>query len=173
MTKRRQPLTIGHALTRIAAELPGGWDDMAEITRRRPGMVRSWADPDRREEVPLRDAQLLDRAWRAAGLPGAPLFEVYADRLDLTSPFPATQPPLLARIAAEVVRECGQAGGALCEAAQPGADPAKLADARREIEEAIAVMRRALPLLLGRDAYAEILGEVGHPGTGPPPQRAD
>lgn len=166
MTKRRQPLTLAAALTRIADIV--GWDEMAEATRRRPSMVRAWADPDRREEVPLRDAIQLDRAYQASGGAGAPLFEVYADRLDIAGTYMPAEAIALVSHAGRVVRECGEATDALITASLAKGDARARAEAQRQVEEAIEVLRRALPLLVGPAAFDPLFSADTHPSTGPP-----
>ena len=119
MTKLRAPLTIDAALTRAAGLLPGGWASLAELTGRSPSMVRAWSDPDRREQLPLRDALLIDQAVRTQ-TGEAPLLGWYAAQLDLScSPAQPVTADFVSRVA-EVVRECGEANAALVEAAQPG-----------------------------------------------------
>ena len=169
MTKLRAPLSIDAGLTHVAETLRDGWREMAEITGRKEGLVRSWGDPDRREQVPLRDAVLLDRACAAAG-GGTPLFAYYADRLDTSGSHAPADAGGLGRLAATVARECGEAEAALIEATLPGASSADLREACREIEEAIAVMRRALPMLSCRASAGDGLHAVAdtHPATGPP-----
>ncbi len=153
MTKPRSPRSIDAALTRIAGTLPGGWTDMAEATDRRESLVRAWGDPARREQIPVRDAIILDRAFREAGGLGAPIFEYYAARLDLNGAFVDCEQIALARHAASVVRECGEASAAIVDAALPAASPAQRARATREIEEAIETLRRTRPLLSGPGAF--------------------
>ena len=173
MTKCRAPLSIDAALTEIAAHLPGGLTEMAEITGRAPHLVRAWGDPDRREQIPLRDAILLDTAYRAAGGSAAPLFAYYTSRLDTAGALaPAGAAALLGQ-AATVIRECAEAQAALLQAAAPGAPRAASTTAGREIEEAIAALHAALPMLLGRQASDRILGKAAghhrpHDSTGPP-----
>lgn len=173
MTKQRAPLTIDAALTRIAAQLPGSWDEMAEITGRRRGTVRSWADPDRREQIPLRDAALLDEAYCAAGGTGAPLHAWYAARLHKCGALtPPSQAARLSQIAA-AIRECAEATAAMLEAAQPGAGHQAQAVALRELDEAIAELHRLRPSFERPSLHAvsgdPLTASAGtHPATGPP-----
>lgn len=145
MTKLRAPLTIDAALTRAAGLLPGGWASLAELTGRSPSMVRAWSDPDRREQLPLRDALLVDQAVRTQ-TGEAPLLAWYAAQLDLSCGPASPTSDLVSRVV-EVVRECGEANAALIEAAQPGASAAQISAAQREAEEAISVLARTLPFL--------------------------
>ena len=167
MTRRRAPHSLDAALTRIAHGLPGGWDEMAEITRRRPTLVRSWADPERREEIPVRDAIQLDRAFRDAGGGATPIFAFYADRLGCDASLPAGTAQLLAH-AAVVVRECGEAGAALLDAMRPGAASTALDQAASEVREAIGVLQSTLAMLAGHQAGSPGPVPDIHPSTGPP-----
>lgn len=165
MTKRRAPLTIDAALTRIADKIPGGWSAMAELTGRRLSLVRSWADPDRREQIPLRDAVLLDKAYRDAGGGGAPIFAWFHSQLDAAGALAPSSADALIAITAEAIHEFSEAAGALLGAAHTGAGPTHFATARRELEEAIAVLRRALTMTAGgpngAGAFADLLGHRG------------
>lgn len=155
MTKRRPPSTLDAALTQVAGTLPGGWGEMAEVTGRRPGFVRAWGDPDRREEIPVRDAVQLDLACRAIG-GGSPIAEYYFARLDAFGVFQRADGPALASHAMLSVKECGEAIAAMIAAAQPDATAEHLREARDQIEEALCILRRALPMLVGREAYDRI-----------------
>ena len=152
MTKPRAARSLEKALIHVADTLPGGFDDMAEVTNRSPWLCRAWADPEKRDQVPVRDALLLDKACAAAG-GGTPIGTFYLNRLDEAGLLVPADAAALARHAASVVRECGQAGAALIEASQPGSTPAQRAAARREVEEALAALERALPMLMGGEAF--------------------
>jgi len=155
MTKRRAPLTVDAAVTRAAGIIPGGYTELAELTGRQPWLVRAWGDPDRRERIPLHDALIIDRACLDhAG--EAPFGQYYTARIDAAGGFRAPSAEVLARQVVDVIRECGEAHTALFEAALPGATPAQIATARRELEEALAVIHRTLPMLVGRAAYDQI-----------------
>lgn len=161
MTKHRPPLSIDAALARIAGQLPGGWAAMAEATGRCQSLVRAWGDPDRREEIPVRDAIALDLVFQAEGGTGAPVHEAYTHQLELAQVSRFADAIQLGRHAIDVIRESGEAHAALVAAAQPGATPADRRKAEREIGEALEVLKRALPLLARQDGT--------HPSTGPPP----
>lgn len=168
MTSRRAPISIDAALARIAGQLPRAWAEMADVTSRSESLVRAWGDPNRREKIPLDCAIALDLAYRAAGGEGAPLFEAYGNLLDEAGMFRFANEITLGRLAAQSIVESAQAHAALVSVAQPGATDRGRAEARREVEEAIAVLHRALPMLTGtRPALLdEALG--GHPSTAPP-----
>ena len=149
MTKLRPPLSVGAALARIAGLLSGDYAEMAAILDRSPGLVRSWGDPDKRERIPMEDAIALDLAYRAAGGHGAPLFECYGAKLDAEGVSWFADEIALARHAATLIRECGDAEAAVVLAAQPGATMRDRQHALREIEEAIGVLASARLMLAG------------------------
>jgi len=161
MTKHRPPLSVDAALARVAGQLENGWDEMAEVTSRKIGLIRAWADPARRERIPLDDAILLDLAYRRAGGLGAPHFECFGARLQAEGLEWFAEEIALARHAATLIRECSEAEAAVVIASQPGATPRERAHALREVEEAIAVLARARTMLSG--------AALPHPPqTGPP-----
>lgn len=165
MTKHRAPLTIDAALARVAGQLPGGWADMATATERSESLVRAWGDPERREQIPICDAITLDLAYRAAGGDGAPLFETYAWQLDQAGVFRFSDEIALGRIAAEAIREGGEANAALVLAAQPGSTDRERREAAREVKQALAALNRSLPMLEGADLAK---GPAQERETGPP-----
>jgi hypothetical protein len=167
MTKRRPPLSVDAALARIAGQIDGAWVEMGVITSRSESMVRAWGDPARREKIPVEDAIMLDLAFRAAGGEGAPIFETYAHQLNVEGGTWFADQVALGRYAAEVIRECGEAGSAVVLSAQPGASAAQRRQALREVEEAIGVLNRAR-LMLGLPAPFPDTGEAGHRSTAPP-----
>lgn len=161
MTKFRAPATVDAAIARIAGQLPGGYADMAEITHRAIRTVRNWGDPDTPEQIPF-DAQLaLDLAYQAAGGVGCPIYEAYTIQLELAGADRFAQRHQLARLAAEYIKESGDAGAALVIAAQPGAGPTEFRVAEREALEALTVLQRTVHQL------ASAATDV-HPSTGPP-----
>lgn len=168
MTKRRPPLSIDAALARIAGQLEDGWKSVGKAVARHPGYVRKWGDPDAREKMPIDDAIKLDLAYRAAGGDGAPIFECYAHLLDIEGGSWFADEAALGRLAAEIIRECGEAGSAIVLSSQPGAGPSQRQKTLREVEEAIGVLTRAR-MLLGLPA--PFRDEAGHQSTAPPPQR--
>jgi len=171
MTKRRAPLSIDAALTEIAAVL--GWEGMAETVGKSPSYLRRCGDPDCREQLALRDARTLDIAFRNVGGRGTPLHAWYAGGLDAAGALaPASDAALLSQ-SAEVIRECAEAEAALVVAALPGAGPRESANARRELEEAVASLHRAISMLPDGHAarariHREFAPEDTHPSTGPP-----
>lgn len=161
MTKLRAPASIDAALARIAGQLPDGWAAMAAVARRAPRTVRNWGDPDTPEQIPLDAAIALDLAYQAAGGIGAPLYETYTMQLELPASERFASRHQLARLAAEYIRESGEAGAALVNAAQPGADHLEFRAAEREVLEALTVLQRAIHQLASTATDT-------HPSTGPP-----
>lgn len=147
MTKRRAPLSVEAALARIAGQLDNGYETMGELSGRGARMVRKWGDPDAPEQIPFDCAIEFDLAYIAAGGEGAPLYEAYAHRLEMAEAACFADAHALGRQAAALIREYGEAGGALVVAAQPGATAAEHADAERELLEALETGKRALALL--------------------------
>ncbi|PZQ56246.1 MAG: hypothetical protein DI555_06430 [Novosphingobium pentaromativorans] len=174
MTKRRAPLTIDAALARIAGQLEGGWNAMAEsLGGKSPSIVRAWGDPDRREQIPLCDAIALDVAYREAGGDGAPLFETFAYQLDEAGMFRFADEIALGRLAALVIRECGEASSHLVLSAQPGADVADHRLTLGHVDEAIDAYQRVRVLVAalangGRIDSATLIADL----TGDPPDLA-
>ena len=66
------------------------------------------------------------------------------------------------------LERCAEASAALFEVSQPGASHTQFAAARREVEEAIAILHRTLALLPTPTGTPL----DPHPSTGPPPIRA-
>lgn len=155
MTKLRAPLSFEQALARIAGQLDGGFDAMGALTARSASTVRAWGDPDRREHIPLDCAVVLDLAYVEAGGEGAPLHEAYTHQLEQAALLQWAAGRELARHAALVIKECGEAGSALVLAVQPGACPNTREQAAREVAEALDVLKRMLPLLRPDDGTGD------------------
>lgn len=152
MTKRRAPLSIHAALIRVVGQLPRDWDEAAEITGYKPGTLRAYADPERREELPVTAAIALDLAYLAHGGEGTPIFDAYAQKLDLAELAQFADRIELHRKVVDVVREGGEAHAALVRACQPDASPADRDRAAREAGEAYAELGRVLSLLTAPQA---------------------
>lgn len=152
MTHRRAPLSVEQALQRIAGQLPGGIEAMAEIAQRQPGTVRNWMNPERDEQVSLEAAIELDLAYQAEGGTGAPLFEAYSTRLQLAEAARFADRHCLLDHAHGVAKEAGEAIAAIVAAARPGASEADRHAAHREAAEAFEKFRDVLPILSGQTA---------------------
>lgn len=147
MTKARAPLSIDAALARIAGHLDEGFHAMARIARREVRTVRNWSDPDTPESIPVECAIALDLAYIGAGGSGAPIFEAYAHQLELAAATHFADQQALLRHAQIVAKETGEANSAIIGAAQPSATEADRRAAQKEIDEAIASLKSAIPLL--------------------------
>lgn len=144
MTKHRAPLSIEQAMQRIAGQLPGGLEQMAEITGHAPGYVRALGDPDRREKLSVEDGIALDIAFQAAGGVGAPVWEAYTHKLELAQQSAFADGISLGLLTAEVIREGGEAHEALVRASQPGATSADRRAAGKEVAEAMDRLKQSL-----------------------------
>lgn len=151
MTKTRAPLSVEQALQRIAAQLPGGVEEMAAIVQRQPGTIRAWMDPDRSEQVTLEAALELDLAYQENGGQAAPLFETYGAQLDLADARRFADRHRLLDYAHGVIKEGGEAHAALIAFARPGATPADRQMAHKEACEAFEKLRDIIPLLAEPD----------------------
>lgn len=149
MTKTRAPLTFDAALARVAGQVEGGYQALAKRAPRQYSArtVRNWGDPDTPEQIPIDVALDFDLAYAEAGGEGSPFLEAFAHQREQTELARHACRIKLARRAADVVRECGEAGSALVLASQPGASAADLRAAERECAEALETLKRTLPLL--------------------------
>lgn len=149
MTKRRPPLSIDAALARIAGQLPGGWGEMASVVERCESHVRAWGDHDKRDQIPLPCAILLDIAYQRAGGEGRPLFETYALQVQVAHEAAFASEIELARRACVLIREGAQAQEAMVLATLPDATPQSREHAVRELEDVVRVATGAIALLAG------------------------
>lgn len=149
MVKHRAPLTFDAALARIAGQVEGGYERLAEIAPRKYSVrtVRNWGDPDTPEHIPIDVALEFDLAFAEASGIGSPMLEAFAHQREQIELIRHGQRVALATHAAEVIRECGEAGSALVLAAQPGASPNDRTNALRECTEAYEKLKHALVLL--------------------------
>jgi hypothetical protein len=83
MTKRREPLTYQHILTRVAAAI--GWDRCGAICGVSGRAVRLWSDHDCETEIRMIDAERLDRAFMDHGGDHAPFHRLMALRLEIAA----------------------------------------------------------------------------------------
>ncbi|MEM6907194.1 MAG: hypothetical protein AAF494_00825 [Pseudomonadota bacterium] len=147
MTHRRAPFSTEQALQRIAGQISGGVDAMAEVAERQSGTIRAWMNPEREEQVTFECAIALDLAYQAAGGTGAPLFESYAAKLHLAEGRRFADRHRLLDYAQGVIKEGGEAHAAIVAAARPGATDEDHRIAHREAAEAYEKLRDILPLL--------------------------
>lgn len=143
MTKRREPLTYQHTLTKIAAVI--GWDRCGAICGVTERSVRYWSDPECETEIRLIDAERLDRAFLDHGGDHAPFQRIFALRLDIAGRTALNVD--LARAAGAAAKEAGEAVAAMIEATANSNSLAKRREARREAEEAIAALTDGIAAL--------------------------
>ena len=147
MTKHRAPLTFDAALARVAGQVDGGFETLASHCDRTARTVRNWGDPDTPECVPVDVALRFDLLFAEAGGEGSPFLEAFAHQREQLELAEHGGRIALAYRAAEVIKECGEAGGALVIASLPGASHSELRAAHTELAEAFEVMKRTLPVL--------------------------
>jgi hypothetical protein len=164
MTKLRDPLTFGQAITRIAGVL--GWEETASIVGKGKRLVRLWSEPDKRCNCTLDQARNLDAAYRAAGGEGAPLLEAYAFQLEFQIARENACRHELAETIAEVSREAGEAVAASVAILNPRASPTDLHRALADVGEA----QSSIAKLMRRvTAIVAAIGKTGASQWTPPP----
>lgn len=147
MTKLRPPLSTEQALSRIAGQLPGGFEAMAEKVGKSASLLRKYGDPDREEEITVRDARTLDLAFRAAGGEGYPLYDAYTAQLEIAELQTFSDRFALLDRAGKVIKEGGEAHAALIAACKPGATQRDRDNAARELAEALEEIKPTLAAL--------------------------
>jgi hypothetical protein len=166
MTKARPPLTIENALFQVLARI--GSEAVERVTGRTHGHLLAASDHDKREELLVRHAIALDLEHMAQGGEGAPIYETYGLLLNAASAERFTDSAALARHAAKISRETGEATAAIITAAQPGATAAERRAAAREAEQAVAAITHALPLLSAAGADPSVRKGAVTPGPQTP-----
>lgn len=140
MTKRRDPLTYQHILTRVAAAI--GWDRCGAICGVSGRAVRLWSDHDCETEIRMIDAERLDRAFMDHGGDHAPFHRLMALRLEIAAR--EIQARCLSEITAGAAKETGEAIAALIKvSSKPGSATARR-EARQEVQEAIDTLTTSL-----------------------------
>ena len=151
MTKERPPVSFELGLTRVAGLI--GWDRTATILCMSERTARDRSDPDTQpcvgDSVNLDEAVALDAAYRAAGGDGAPMLQCFALKVETALAGATADAAALARRAAQVAEETGQAVKAIVLASVPGASPVQRQIAAREAEEAISALTATLSDLRG------------------------
>lgn len=133
MTKLREPVTIENTLYRVLGELT--IERAAEATGRAVSYLRALTDPDKREQLTVRDLELLDLACHEKLGQGFPLFEALGRRLETARADRFAGAACIGRHAVEVAKENGEAVAALLEAALSAGDPRLLEEALRQSED--------------------------------------
>jgi hypothetical protein len=149
MTIERPAKTFDQATTTIAGVI--GYAAMCKITGRSNRAVRYWSQPNCTTSPTLLQAAALDAAYRAAGGQDAPFTDALAHAVDVEYSAETACYRALAADTAQFVREAGELGAALIEAAQPGASPRAhnraLVEAQ-QVETALGAIMRRLPRFL-------------------------
>ncbi|QIG80083.1 hypothetical protein [Stakelama tenebrarum] len=147
MTKLRPPLSFEAAIQRVVALLPRGYETAGAALGRSARFVGQLGDPDRREQIKLRDALKLDQLYRRFGGRGAPLLESYQLQLGVADLESRIDEPNVPASAIELVREGSEAVSASIAFTVPGATERTRTDAIRETEELAQACQRALAQL--------------------------
>lgn len=161
MTKVRTPLTIAHAVTKIAGLI--GHDAAGEVCRCKARLIYAWSDPECRKRPTLEQSIALDVAYRVAGGEGAPIHEAYAELVGLhVRQITADCRALRAEIG-DAARETGEAIGCSLDVVDGNASPIVIHRALSQAEEAraatTALVRRLKSFLpFGAGPIAGIIG---------------
>lgn len=155
MTKVRPPISIENTLLRVLGEL--GIERAMEATGRAKAYLHAVTDPERGEQLMVRDMIALDLACREAGDPTHPLYETIGLMLDAANATRFACSAQLGRLAGDASREGGEACAAIIDVAL-GADrdPGALAHALRQAEEAHDAWTDAIAVLRGIAAPSQI-----------------
>jgi len=143
MTKRREPLTYQHTLTKVAALI--GWDNCAAHCGVTERSVRNWSDHDCESEIRMIDAERLDKAFLGAGGDHAPFHRLFGLRIEVAAREAMARG--LACVAQSTAKESGEAVAALIEAGMNAGCPDTRRKARKEVEEAIGSLKDGLAAL--------------------------
>jgi hypothetical protein len=147
MTKRRAPLTAEHALSRIAGQLPDGYETMAALTQRSSSIFRKYSDPYREEDIPIGCAITLDLAYQAHGGEGYPLHDLYSAKLDMAQQGVFAERFELLRKGAVLMKEGGEAHAAIARACLLEATEHDREEALRELAENFEAIKPLLAML--------------------------
>ncbi len=148
MTKLRPPVSIENTLYRVLSEL--GIDRAVEATGRKKSYLHAVTDPDRDEQLMVRDLIALDLACRDAGDPTFPLYETIGLILQAETATRFACAVQLGRLAGEASKEGGEACAAIIDVALSGApDPLAVRAAIRSAEEAHDAWTSAIAVLNG------------------------
>jgi hypothetical protein len=150
MTKLREPISMENALYTVLGLIT--IERAAAVTGREPHYLRAAADPDKDQQLTVRDLELLDLEAHAQHGRGFPLYEALGRRLDCARAERFVDEAAIGRATMEHAREAGEATAALVAATLPTNNSVEtLTTALRELEQsdaatgnAIAIVRQAL-----------------------------
>ncbi|MGR6329238.1 hypothetical protein ACU5AX_09240 [Sphingomonas sp. XXL09] len=148
MTKVRDALSIENTLFRVLGDLT--IERAAEVTNKGKDYLRACTDPDKREVLSMRDAELLDLAYHEKNGGGFPLLEAYSRRLETKHAERFVDAAALGNLGAALAKEGGEAIAALVAIGLSNADPDKLRAALPELEQCDEIVDRAIAVC--RDA---------------------
>jgi hypothetical protein len=143
VTKRREPLTYQHTLTKVAALI--GWDRCGAICGVTERSVRNWSDHDCEVEIRMIDAERLDRAYTEHGGDFTPFHRLMSLRLEVAAKESAARD--LMAVARSATKETGEALSAMIDAGLNAECPDAKRRARKEIEQAIGSLTDGLVTL--------------------------
>ncbi len=150
MTKLREPVSLENALYSVLGSIK--IERAAAVTGREPHYLRAAADPDKDQQLTVRDLELLDLEAHAQHGRGFPLYEALGRRLECARSERFVDEVAIAGALIELLRESGEAGAAMAAATMPTNNNVEtLTTALRELEQshaangdAIAIVRQAL-----------------------------
>ena len=134
MTKEREPGSMEDALLRVLGKL--GMECACAATGRHDHYLRAVSDPDKpTQHLTVPDMLALDKAYIAAGGPGAPLWETAGRMLKARLGAEFSDAAAIGRVGQELAKEGGEAIAAMFGMAQPDADLKALKEGLRDLEE--------------------------------------
>lgn len=133
MTKEREPASIEDALMAVLGQLKV--KEAAALLGRSPSYLMATTDPDKREQLSVRDMELLDLAHHAQFGQGFPLYETLGRRLATARAERFADAAEIGRRGARLARENGEAVTALLEAALVSGDRKLIEEALRQTED--------------------------------------
>jgi hypothetical protein len=135
MTKEREPVTIEDALMTVLGQLK--IREAAGILGCSPAYLQATTDPDKREQLNVRDLEVLDLEHHSRFGQGFPLHEALGRRLATSRAERFADAAEIGRCGARLARENGEAVTALFEAALVSGDPKLVEEAMRQTEDVV------------------------------------
>lgn len=133
MTKERDAASREDALMLVLGQLRTV--NAAAVLDCHPSYLQACSDPDKREELSVRDLELLDLAHQAQFGRGFPLYEALGRRLATYRAERFADAAAIGRHGATLARETGEAVPALVEASLVPGDQDLLEEALRQTED--------------------------------------
>lgn len=158
MTVAREAMTIENRLRLVLGTLT--IEHAAAITARSEGYLNALTHPRRREQLSMRDAEMLDLEYHKATGKGFPLYEALGLRLETAGAGRFAEAAAIGQLAGEFAKEGGEAIAGMVAAAMSNGDRATLERTLFELEDA----DRVTSLAIGAVRQA-----LAHARDGPPP----